>query len=175
MRYKISFDRMVNQLVPYYLNGRNLILFIQASLKPLQVDNDEFSEYASETRIETSVTSQKFYFEWFLNRKFGKYFLNSGNRIAINPTRGNGTPVYYKADGVAKTDNLCLYQKGESGETAKFTYEGESMGRDTCSFIVSSPKIDTSKITEAQYLGMLKYYIEKYRLSGKTYTINFYE
>ena len=74
MRYAINFDKTINRLVPYYIGGRRLILYLQALMKPLQEANDAFVEYAKETRIEASMTSQKFKFEWFLNRKFSKYF-----------------------------------------------------------------------------------------------------
>ena len=33
--YRINTDRLVNQLVPHYLGGRKLILFLQAILQPL--------------------------------------------------------------------------------------------------------------------------------------------
>ena len=33
--YRINMDRLVNQLVPHYLGGRKLILFLQSILQPL--------------------------------------------------------------------------------------------------------------------------------------------
>ena len=42
MRYAINLDKTVNQLVPYYLGGRKLILYLQALMKPLQTINDAF-------------------------------------------------------------------------------------------------------------------------------------
>lgn len=35
--YKIDTDKMVNQLVPHYLGGRRLVLFLQSLLAPLKV------------------------------------------------------------------------------------------------------------------------------------------
>lgn len=87
MRYKINFDKTINQLVPYYIGGRKLILYLQALMKPIQELSNAFSEYAKEQRIETAMTSQIFYFEWFLNRKFSKYFLNGGQITIKNGER----------------------------------------------------------------------------------------
>lgn len=86
MRYFINFDKTINQLVPYYIGGRKLILYLQALMSPLRRVNDDFVEYAKETRIEAAMTSQIFKFEWYLNRKFKKYFANGG-RIAIKIQR----------------------------------------------------------------------------------------
>ena len=70
MRYYINFDKTINQLVPYYIGGRKLILYLQALMSPLRRLNDDFVSYAKETRIEAAMTSQIFKFEWFLNHKF---------------------------------------------------------------------------------------------------------
>ena len=50
--YRINTDRMVNQLVPHYLGGRKLILFLQAILQPLNSLNVKWKEWADEKRIE---------------------------------------------------------------------------------------------------------------------------
>lgn len=99
MRYFINFDKTINQLVPYYLGGRKLILYLQALMSPLRKLNDGFVEYAKETRIEASMTSQIFKFEWYLNRKFSKYFLNGGV-ISIKNSEGLGVPIYNESANI---------------------------------------------------------------------------
>ena len=49
--YRINTDRMVNQLVPHYLGGRKLILFLQAILQPLNSLNVKWKEWADEKRM----------------------------------------------------------------------------------------------------------------------------
>ena len=93
MRYYINFDKTVNQLVPYYIGGRKLILYLQALLHPLRKLNDDFIAYAKETRIEAAMTSQIFKFEWYLNRKFKQYFIHGG-KITIKNSEVLGTPIY---------------------------------------------------------------------------------
>ena len=84
MRYYINFDKTINQLVPYYIGGRKLILYLQALMSPLRRLNDDFVSYAKETRIEAAMTSQIFKFEWFLNHKFSKYFAHGGRQQTLN-------------------------------------------------------------------------------------------
>lgn len=96
MRYYINFDKTVNQLVPYYIGGRKLILYLQALLHPLRKLNDDFIAYAKETRIEAAMTSQIFKFEWYLNRKFKQYFIHGG-KITIKNSEVLGTPKIGRA------------------------------------------------------------------------------
>ena len=67
--YRINTDRLVNQLVPHYLGGRKLILFLQAILQPLNSLNIKWKEWADEKRIEAAMTSQVIMMEYFLNHK----------------------------------------------------------------------------------------------------------
>ena len=49
--YRINTDRIVNQLVPHYLGGRKLILFLQAILQPLNSLNIKWKESVSYTHL----------------------------------------------------------------------------------------------------------------------------
>lgn len=174
MRYFINFDKTINQFVPHYIGGRKLILLLQALMKPLQSVNEAFSTWAKETRIEASMTSQIFKFEWYLNRKFGKYFLNPGSRIVISNSNKTGVPIYYQSANINQDEHLVMYNESNGTETGKVFYrEHENVGSNNISFIVSSPQIDTTKISIKDYESMLYACIEKYRLAGKTYMIKY--
>ncbi len=172
MRYAINFDKLINRYVPYYIGGRKLILYLQAIMKPLQSLNDEFVNYAKETRLEAVMTSQIFRFEWFLNKKFGKYFLDSG-QIAIKNSEHLGTPIYYGNATIPLTNHMVMYSNSENEDTASLRYQGEKYSNNNVSFIVASPAVNTTLISVQQYEKMLRYYIEKYRIFGKTYIINY--
>lgn len=172
MRYSIDFDKLVNKLVPHYIGGRKLILYLQALLKPLQATNDAFRTWAEETRIEAAMTSQIFKFEWFLNRRFSKYFLDSSQRITIGSNIGSfGTPMYNENTSLVDPVHVRLYGQNESGTTSAFYNDGERTEAASCSFVVNVPPMDTAKISQNEYLAMLKYQIDKYKLAGKTYII----
>ncbi len=176
MRYSINFDRIVNQLTPHYIGGRKLILFLQSVLSPLQGVNDKFSQWAKETRIEASMTSQVFKFEWFLNRRFSKYFLNPSERISIESAVRLGAELHWENTQASGVNHQVTRYEGESSdkkENMVLYYPGENEALNNKSFTVSTPAIDTRKISRADYLAMLSYQIDKYKLSGKTYSIEF--
>jgi hypothetical protein len=172
MRYSISFDKTINQLTPHYIGGRKLILLMQALVSPLKSLNQDFTEYATEKRIETSMTSQILPFTWFLNRKFKKYFQSQAERITIINMATLGVPIYNENADIIQTENLSLYTEKE-GKGNAFYYQNERTDTNTYSFIVHSPAIDTTLISKQSYLSMLTYWIERYRLAGKTYKIVF--
>lgn len=174
MRYSINFDKTINQLAPHYLGGRKLILLMQALVAPMRSLNEEFSEYAKEKRIEASMTSQILPFTWFLNRKFKKYFVDKNLKITITNISTLGVPLYNESADVVQTENLSLYLESEGASHGKkFYYQNERTDSNSYSFLVHSPAIDTTLISKENYLTMLSYQIDKYRLAGKTYKIVF--
>lgn len=173
MRYKLLIDKLVNQQVPHFMGGRKLILYLQASLYPLQMFANYFRDWAVESRIEASMTSQVFKLEWFLNRKFSKYFVRDTDRIILDTHKGIGVPVYHENAGVDSSEHLTLSLENELSDRAATMYnEGENIRGGRYSFTVYSPAIDIQKIKKEEYLKMLMFWIDKYKLSSKTYTIN---
>lgn len=174
MRYFINFDKTINQLVPYYLGGRKLILYLQALMKPLQQANEQFVAYAKETRIEAAMTSQIFKFEWYLNHKFSKYFLNGG-RIIIKNSEQPGTPIWHQSANITQSDNMLVHKQTEATEPRQLILyrSDEQTDESSVSFYVTTPQIDTKLILESKYIAMLKYVIDRYRLANKTYIIKY--
>lgn len=174
MRYFINFDKTINQLVPYYIGGRKLILYLQALLRPLRKINDEFVYYAKETRIETSMTSQIFKFEWYLNRKFHKYFADS-DRITIKNSEVIGAPIYHESANVSSEQDILIFKEDETSISRQFILyrSDENTDERSVSFVVTTPQIDTKLISEQKYIAMLKYVIDRYRLANKTYIIKY--
>lgn len=178
MRYAINFDKTINRLVPYYLGGRKLILFLQSCVKPLQYINKQFVDYAKETRIEASMTSQIFKLEWFLNRKFRKYFDNQVSLISIKNGDKLGSPVYFEeASEIPEDEEFKLWHEEESPDRPVLYNRNETTEGSTYSFLVYVPKLWEESgqlrdgLTIEQFEAMLSFWIEKYRLAGKTYKI----
>lgn len=174
MRYKIDFKKLVNRFVPHYMGGRKLILYLQSCVEPLQDVSNAFSNWAKETRIEASMTSQVFKLEWFLNRKFSKYFINSGERISIKNGEKLGVAIYYQSASIDTKDNMLLYQESEGARQGAVLYHSDDTTTESShSFTVYSPAIDTTKISQESYHAMLSYYIDKYKISNKSYIIKY--
>jgi len=173
MRYFINFDKTINQLTPSYIGGRKLILFMQSLAFPLRSLNDDFVNWAKETRIEASMTSQIFKFEWYLNRKFSKYFLNQSHKISITNVSPTGVPIYAENASIPDSDNMLLHLEEEGVTDHPMYFQNERTQSNSYSFIVHSPAIDTSLISTDAYRSMLSYYVDKYKLANKTYIITF--
>lgn len=172
MKYSINYDKTVNQLVPHYMGGRKLILYLQAILHPLQELNDAFCEWAFEQRIEASMTSQIFKFEWFLNRKFKRYFANPQGLISIQNNLNAGVPLYKESEDI---DTTPFYKESEGSDANPAYYrQNEQSSSTTFSFIVHAPEPDTTKITQDSYNSQLCYWINKYKLASKTFTIKYH-
>lgn len=170
--YKITFAKSINRLVPHYIGGRKLILFLQSVLMPLQALNDTFSAWGKQTRIEACMTSQPILFIPFLNNMFSKYFANSEDSFSIENFVAAGTPVFPEAN-VKDEDAIIYAEKDDVGDDNLIVYyEGTSANRSTaCSFAVYSPAINTSLISKEEYLILLNVQIRKYKLASKTYEI----
>ena len=148
-RYFINFDKTINQLVPHYLGGRKLILFLQSLM-----------------------TSQVFKLEWFLNRKFKKYFADQSQSIYIRNASKHGVPVYHQNASIPDSDNLLLRTAEEpETDTAKLSFQNENTEQDNTSFTVYSPAVRKDMITKEAYEAMLSYWIDRYRTATKTYKI----
>lgn len=171
-RYKINFDRVANMLIPRFVTDRRRILFTQSLLHPLKSLNDKFSSWAIEKSIEASMTSQVFYFEWFLNRKFRKYFDNKLDRIVIGGGGLNGVPVFY--EGATDDGNFIVKKEEEGTDGLKPLYKFyEDEGDKKYSFVVYVPA--TTKISQEELVNQVKYWVDKYKIAGKTYTIKINE
>lgn len=170
--HKINVDRLVNQLVPHYLGGRRLILFLQSCLKPLQTANDRWVEWVQEKKVEASLTSQVILMEYFLNKKFKKYFKDQDKCIIISDGTAPGVPIYFQSAG-ENISKFVLYNENENGKKQPFQWQNEKSSSNDVSFIVFCPYVNTSIITEKELTGMISYVIDKYKVAGKSYRIEF--
>lgn len=170
--HKINVDRLVNQLVPHYLGGRRLILFLQSCLKPLQTANDRWVEWVQEKKVEASLTSQVILMEYYLNKKFKKYFKDQDKCIIISDGTVSGVPIYFQSAG-ENIFKFVLYNENENGKKQPFQWQNEKSSSNDVSFIVFCPYVNTSIITEKELTGMISYVIDKYKVAGKSYRIEF--
>lgn len=170
--HKINVDRLVNQLVPHYLGGRRLILFLQSCLKPLQTANDRWVEWVQEKKVEASLTSQVILMEYYLNKKFKKYFKDQDKCIIISDGMVPGVPIYFQSAG-ENISKFVLYNENENGKKQPFQWQNEKSSSNDVSFIVFCPYVNTSIITEKELTGMISYIIDKYKVAGKSYRIEF--
>jgi len=175
-RYKLFTDKLVNMLVPTFTRGRKHILWIQSLLSPLNTVNDEFQEFRAEKAIEASVTSQVKYLEWYLNRRFGKYFVDSEASIKIVHYTDLGVPIFNDGD-FGEIENYIWDESEESDWLAgpadempkPLYFEEESLTQIGANFKVVVPQ---ANIPFDNLSKMMSAEIKKYALGGKTYIIS---
>ena len=173
MRYRLPTDRLVNQLVPHYLPGRRFILFVQSLVWPLKTLNDRFVEFAKEKSIEAAMTSQVFYFEWYLNRKFGGYLADPSQKIYITESPSIGVSLWHEdaAYSVPFTvwfegERILSANESEQPRPMRLAAEQKAVGK--ASFTVCVPSI---AIPEYEFVYMLSRTVNTYKIAGKTYLI----
>ena len=171
--YQINTDRLVNQLLPHYLGGRKLVLFLQALLTPLQTLGSKWAQWANEKRMEAAMTSQIILFENFLNVKFSKYLLNPKDKILISDGELPGTPLYWESLN-SSISYLTLYAVSEkSSNNPKLYWRDEKLVSTDVSFIVVCPAINTQIISKDELTAMISYYVNRYKIAGKKYTVTY--
>ncbi len=173
MRYRLPTDRLINQLVPYYLCGRNYILMLQSLVYPLSKLNDKFVEFATLRHIEARMTSQVIYFEWYLNYKFSRYFTDPNERIFLSESEPLGVDIYHEE--ATSSRPFTVWQENEQITTSnpleeprEFYSVAEERTINDVSFIVNVP---TLLIEERELVYMLTYEVNRYKVAGKTYKI----
>ena len=172
-RYELPTDKLINQLTPYYLSGRKYILFLQSLVYPLKKMNEYFMEFARNKHIEARMTSQAMYFEWFLNYKFQKYFSNPLEVIYIKESETVGVDIYHEdaLNGrpfIVWYGNEPIITSNEEEEPKEFHYLSEEKAINKVSFMVCVPSIT---IDTQEFVYMLSYIINTYKVAGKTYLI----
>ncbi|NDW10981.1 hypothetical protein [Dysgonomonas sp. 520] len=173
MRYKLPTDRLINQLAPHYLPGRKYILFLQSLVYPLYTLNERFIIFAKEKQIEARMTSQVVYFEWYLNRKFKKYLANPDESIYIKDSTSIGVDIYHENAQNGKP--FTVWYENETVATVnplekprEFYFQTEEKVINKVSFMVCVPEIN---IPENEFVYMLTYIVNTYKIAGKTYLI----
>jgi len=173
MRYQLNMDRIINQMVPYYLSGRRYILFLQSLLYPLQSLNNSFVKFAKEKQIEAGMTSQSIYFEWFLNYKFRQFLRDKNDTIYIKDSEALGVDLYHEISAYSKPytvwhENEPVITSNNAEKPREFYHLSEEKVINKVSFIVCVPAIT---IQEQEFVYMLSYVVNTYKLAGMTYLI----
>ena len=173
MRYELPTDKLINSLVPHYLSGRRYILFLQSLVWPLKTLNRQFAAFAREKHIQARMTSQVIYLEWYLNYKFGKYLEDGRDRIFIRDSQSVGVDLYH--EGAENSRPFTLWYNHEEVTGVKeeekprpFYLRAEEKLINRVSFMVCVPPIG---ISTQEFVYMLSYVVERYRIAGKTYLI----
>jgi hypothetical protein len=170
--YRININRLVNQLVPHYLGGRKLVLYLQAILSPLDSLNKKWKEWADTKRIEATMTSQVIILEHFLNRKFSKYLVDPSQWIFISDQEMIGVPLYWEGSDLSE-ETMVLHPEGETEDdnNPSLYWKDEDYVINAFSFTINCTAVNTQIISENELTAMISYQIKRYCIAGKKFNI----
>ena len=169
--YRINTDRLINQLVPHYLGGRRLILFLQSCMQPLNSLNLKWKEWADEKRLEAAMTSQVILLEYYLNHRFNKYLKDKSKRIVVSDGPINGVPLFWQNSEALNSDAVIYHEVETESQTTVFRYKNEKQANSDASFVICCPLIDTRIISEQEVTAMITYQVKKYCIAGKKFNV----
>ena len=112
--YSIDTARQVCRLLPYYLRGRRMVLFLQAVSSPLSFFNTgdrPFNPWAHRKLLELSMNGQKIRLEWWLNNIFVSDYgieLREGQAITIREEEV-GSAILYSRNEIRNHDSAPLF------------------------------------------------------------------
>ena len=102
--YSINIEKQINRLLPYYLRGRKMMLFLHAISSPLQFFNtgdSEFNKWAHRRLLDLSMNAQKMRLVWYLNNitiPDNEIELRPNGQIAINDEATSATIAYLRSE-----------------------------------------------------------------------------
>lgn len=169
--YHINFDRLVNQLTPYFWRGRKTILFIQSILHPIQIINEKWKGWAEDRLIEAGTTSQIILLENYLNHCYMKYVSNKTDRFFIYDGISDGIPLFEELQNRPVSQMVLNSQDENVLHPPKLKMQDESNKDYSFSFYVYCPQVDTQLITQKELVDMVTYSVNKYRLAGKKFKV----
>lgn len=144
-RYKIDNPTVIGRLLPFFVRGKGVTLFLEAIASPLAYVHNRFMSWAEEKLYETRVTSQKQVLLWYLTYKFRQYFINKDEKFAIAIASRNNKDEEHPYD-----INLWMYG-----------YEFEVW------IIFKAPRIlETPQYTIEQYKMDISTIIHRYMVCG---------
>lgn len=155
--------KLIGKLLPYWVRGRKISLFMQAILKPIVTVHQAFQVWALKKYIECHITAQKASLEWYLNYQLSSHFKYSD-------------ATFYIVFGM--NDAYCCFNSGLwvnefLFENDYYWDDGDSVGENSSNMeaVVGHIKlyapaiVETINYTSADYERDIKMILSKYMIN----------
>lgn len=162
MRYAFNILNSIISLVPHFLRGDQLILFLYVLCKPIETLHNVFLSFVVSTRMRVQYTGQVFSLEKILNDTFDP----SSRGIQI--VDGVGVINVYLYPVTANVDGPYMYNSQETAPQEIFLYFQDSESIQQADFIVRIPL--SLVYDELQLRGL----VNAYKMAGKRYKLETY-
>ena len=110
-RYDIDNAKVIGRVLPFYIRGRKISVFLYAIAYPLVTLHETFKEWALQKKIEASITSQTLTMEWYLTYLFKDRFEDetASFRITDNFSDQSGNDDTFITITATKIVEISLY------------------------------------------------------------------
>ena len=110
-RYDIDNAKVIGRVLPFYIRGRKISIFLYAIACPLVTLHETFKEWALQKKIEASITSQTLTMEWYLTYLFKDRFEDetASFRITDNFSDQSGNDDTFITITAPKIVEISLY------------------------------------------------------------------
>lgn len=165
-KYQIDNARAICRLLPFWIRGRKMILFLEAISHPLEKIHDAFKEWAYERLIDAAITSQQLSLVWFLNHRLRKHFVNQGDSFRITSDAFSEGEIVYNFSENLLAGNHYAYDYGEEVEPAtenmllKNFNEGVTYNADI--IIIAPDIVEAEGYGKENYKNEIRRYIDSY-------------
>ncbi|HRO76660.1 MAG TPA: hypothetical protein PLP27_10990 [Crocinitomicaceae bacterium] len=152
----IDFIFLISILLPPLLRREELMLYLQAALKPLRQLHDVFQTFYTVKRYELAFNGQVIYLEHLLNDKFNP---SATPKIYIEDM--TISEPFYLYNDLENAEPVYLWNASEDEEPVYLFNQAEY----AVGFIIYVPMGVVTNWNE------FRYWVDKYKLKSKEYTI----
>lgn len=177
-KYIIESKTLVGELMPYFLRGKKFMLFMTAISSPLDSINKAFREWCRDAIISAVTTSQVIVLKWSMKERLKQYFQNENDDFSfLTPVQSDYITVYEnQAEQTAHTDAKA-YMPEDTSDSTITDESALAIVRDRGELTLESNEltivapIHNSKITDDEYVKIIKQCFEPYLVSSIKYQV----
>lgn len=93
-KYSINNETVVARLLPWFMRGKRLYVFLLGISQPIVSVYLAWKEWVYRMILDAVLTTQPIVLNWYLNEKYGKHILEQGKRFYIGPCLNEYCTIY---------------------------------------------------------------------------------
>jgi hypothetical protein len=163
--YDIDNSRIICRVLPFFVRGRRMILFLEAVASPLARLHKSFLKWAYRIIVGTRATSQTTVFIWYLNYLFREHFKDKNDSFTIGQDQDGDYMLAINPDEhqIAAMFFPYIYSIGEADRTFHKPVKYASDGMGLSPVVITAPKLAAdSSYTETKYKSDIKEVADRY-------------
>lgn len=174
-KYKVDLSATIGKVLPFYMRGRKVSLFLEAILKPIEMLHEAWVRWSEERIIDTSMTSQPLAIAWYLKHKLYDHLINKSDEFLVKNGIDSPTSILFTESESFKSDEYSqhVYCMDENMEVLTMTVMTKvEVIDDNINFAIIAPEVkETSMYDEDDYKHEITRLVNNYNTSFKTYQI----